>query len=240
LLPDSAGNIIGLSYTQKIADLSSLGGQKNDTIVGDGIVVFDPLGKKVWEWNIFDYADPLQNDTIFYLKNDWSHANALNHAPDGNIIVSFRNLNQIWKIHRSTGDILWKLGINGDFNSNPDYGQFIHQHDVHFDRSGNLMMFDNGMNDRGYSRILSLCFDKYNHKWESVLNLKLDEDHTTYRMGSARFIDDEHILVSSPKRHMQLSIFTIEGEMEWNVSSNKSSYRAIYLEPGILNKKRWF
>ncbi len=46
ILMDSAGLTYGLTYTHKIVDLSSKGGLKNDTIVGDGIVAISPDGDK--------------------------------------------------------------------------------------------------------------------------------------------------------------------------------------------------
>ena len=237
---DEAKNIIGLSYTRKIMDLTSKGGQKNDTVNGDGIIVLNPDGNKIWEWNVFDHAEPLKDDSLLYLKKDWVHANSINFDQDGNFLLSLRNINQIWKIDRTTGDVLWRFGIGGDFLSKSENLRFIHQHDVHINRFGDLMMFDNGLINRGFSRILSFKYNKNLNHWEPVLNIKLDKDHTTFRMGSARFIDNEHILVSSPKRFMQISVINTGGEILWNVMSNKSSYRAIYLEPGILYKRKWF
>lgn len=240
ILMDSAGLTYGLTYTHKIVDLSLKGGLKNDTIMGDGIVVFSHEGERIWDWNIFDHADPLMDDSINYLKEDWSHANTINLDGDGNLLLSFRNLNQIWKISRETGRVVWKVGVHGDFTSHSRELDFIHQHDVHINRFGHLMMFDNGINDRGFSRILSIEFDESKKQWHPVLNIKLDKDHHTFRMGSARYIDDEHILISSPKRHMQISIINEEGNIVWNAVSNKSSYRAIYIDPEIIKHRKWF
>ena len=240
VLMDSSGLTYGLTYNYKLMDLSSMGGLKNDTIMGDGIVAFSPDGKRIWDWDIFDHADPLQDDSINYLKDDWSHANTINLDSDGNILLSFRNLNQIWKIDRITGGVVWKTGIHAEFTSSANELDFIHQHDVHINRYGHLMMFDNGNNERGFSRILSIKLDKSRKQWQPVLNLKLNKDHQTFRMGSARYIDDKHILVGSPKRHMQISIIDEEGKILWNTISDKSSYRAIYINPEIIKHKKWF
>ena len=240
ILRDSSGLTYGLTYNYKEVDLSSMGGLKNDTILGDGIVAFSPEGKRIWDWDIFEHADPLQDDSINYFKDDWSHANTINLDLDGNILLSLRNLNQIWKIDRKTGDVLWKTGTYADFTSPANELDFIHQHDVHINQYGHLMMFDNGNNDRGFSRILSIEFDESKKQWHPVLNIKLDKDHHTFRMGSARYIDDKHILVSSPKRHMQISIIDEEGKILWNTLSDKSSYRAIYINPEIVKHRKWF
>lgn len=240
ILMDSLGLTYGLTYTQKIADLASKGGLKNDTIIGDGVVTFSQEGNKVWEWDIFDHAVPTRDDSINYLKNDWSHANKISLDIDGNLLLSFRNLNQIWKINRETGKVVWKTGINADYTSPSNELDFIHQHDVHINRYGHLMMFDNGNNDRGFSRVLSIKLDKSKKQWQPVLNLKLNKVHQTFRMGSARYIDDKHILVSSPKRHMQISIIDEKGEILWNTVSDKSSFRAIYIDAEFIKHKKWF
>ncbi len=240
ILTDSLGLTYGLTYTYKVLDLTSRGGQEKDTVVGDGIVAFSPEGERIWDWNIFDHADPLEDDSINYLKDDWSHANTINLDADGNILLSFRNFNQIWKIDRESGQVIWKTGIHADFTSAVNELDFIHQHDVHINRKGHLMMFDNGMNDRGFSRILSVKFDESAKLWLPVLNIRLDKDHQTFRMGSARYIGDHHILISSPKRQMQISVIDETGKIVWNALSNKSSYRAIYIDPEIVKHKKWF
>ncbi len=240
ILMDSSGITFGLTYNYKILDLTSKGGQKKDTVMGDGIVAFSPEGKRIWDWNIFDHADPLKDDSINYLKDDWSHANTINLDADGNLILSFRNLNQIWKIDRETGRVVWKVGMHADFTSMVNELDFLHQHDVHINRYGHLMMFDNGINNRGFSRVLSVKLDESKKHWEPVLNIPLDKDHHTFRMGSARYIDDHHILISSPKRQMQISIIDETGKIVWNALSNKSSYRAIYINSDIIRHKKWF
>ncbi len=237
---NSKGQTVVLTYHENILDLSGVGGQKSDTILGDGIVVFDDIGQKAWEWNIFDHADPLRDDSILYLKSDWSHGNSISFDPEGNYLLSLRNLNQVWKIDHQSGEVLWRFGINGDIKPATPEAIFIHQHDVHINRFGDLMMFDNGLHQRGFSRIISFKMDEDKTLWEPVLNLELDQEHTTFRMGSARFIDDQHLLVSSPKRHMKLSIINTKGDIVWSVKSDKSSYRAIYLEREVLDNKRWF
>lgn len=240
VIQDKEGNVIGLSYTRRIMDLTAIGGEKKDTINGDGIVVFNLKGDKIWEWNVFEHVNPLLDDSLIYLKDDWVHANSINFDLDGNFLLSLRNINQIWKVDRINGEILWKLGIGGDFIPDPQIQFFIHQHDVHINRFGDLMMFDNGLNNRGFSRILSLKIDEKQLRCTPVMDIHLDKEHTTFRMGSARFIDNNHILVCSPKRFMQVTIFNTHGDILWNVLSSKSSYRAIYLDPEILHHHRWF
>ncbi len=70
------------------------------------------------------------------VANDWLHGNSLYHAADGSILLSMRHQDWIDKIDYNngagTGNVLWTLGLGGDFtiNSTDPYPWFSHQHDV--------------------------------------------------------------------------------------------------------------
>jgi hypothetical protein len=101
-------------------------------------------------------------------------------------------------------------------------------------------MFDNGNHKRGYSRILALDLDEQNKICVPVFDIKLSKLQTTYRMGSVRMIDDEHMLVCSPKKILYLSIYNTKGEMVWEMSGTKDSYKAFYLSRELIENERWF
>jgi len=230
---------IGLTYTKKIADLSHLGGSKKDTIHADGMVVMDNDGKKIWEWNIFDFVDPLKEDSIMKWKHDWGHANSIAYDRDDNYLISFRNFSQIWKVNSRNGEIIWRLGRKGDFEiQGTDW--FISQHDVHLNPEGNLLMFDNGNAKRGYSRVLAFELDEKNFRVHPAWEIVLDPSQTTYRMGSAQMVDKNHVLVCSPKKMLTLSIINTSGETVWKVTGSKDSYKAYYISRERIENKKWF
>jgi len=87
------------------------------------------------------------------IANDWLHGNAAELAPDGSILMSLRHQDWIIKIDYNngagTGNILWRLGLDGDFSIVGDPGDtypwFSHQHDPEWDfGSSYLSVFDNG------------------------------------------------------------------------------------------------
>ncbi len=239
LFKNKQSQYIGLTYTEKIMDLSQAGGTPKDTIHADGMVVMDSLGKKVWEWDIFDFADPLADDSLLKRKQDWCHANSIAYDKDGNYLVSFRNFSQIWKIDANNGRVIWKLGQNGDFTLE-EGDWFISQHDAHIDPNGHLIMFDNGNFHRGYSRILSLDLNEQKFTCSPVIDFILDDSQTTFRMGSVHMVDNEHILVCSPKKLLTLSILNVNGETVWKVSSSRDSYKAFIIPKEKIENKRWF
>jgi arylsulfate sulfotransferase len=86
------------------------------TVLGDVVVDIDPSENVVWAWSAFDYLDV--NRHIFGLP-DWTHSNALIYTADGNLLLSMRSQSWILKLDYAngtgSGNILWKLGEDGDF-----------------------------------------------------------------------------------------------------------------------------
>jgi arylsulfotransferase ASST len=93
-------------------------------------------GRTVWEWRSWEHLDPAK-DTITEIQGDrseWTHGNALMELPDGDLLVSFREISTIIKIERRTGEIVWKLGappLSGQHAPTPL-------------PNGNILIFDNG------------------------------------------------------------------------------------------------
>jgi len=117
LLPLANGHLIVLTNFTK--DLTDLDGHPGTTpVLGDGIVDLDQNWNPVWAWNGFDHLDV--NRHLNGLP-DWTHSNALVYsAEDGNLILSMRHQSWVLKIDYNNGagagDILWKLGYQGDFS----------------------------------------------------------------------------------------------------------------------------
>ncbi len=156
ILPD--GNIIFLS-----------GSMLSDPVYGlmraDHIRVTDRAGTLRWDWSLHEH-DPAGNPRapgectpIMPLPwVEWSHCNAVTFVPDagwsegealnGEVYLSCRHFNRIYKIAYPSGDIQWVLGDNGDFGD----GLFSQAHDPEIsfsmddegDRVTNIMLFDNG------------------------------------------------------------------------------------------------
>jgi arylsulfate sulfotransferase len=85
-------------------------------VLGDALIDIDPDGNVTWAWNGFDHLDVNRHPMAF---PDWTHSNAIVYLPDGNLIVSMRHQSWILKIDYAngtgSGDILWRLGNEGDF-----------------------------------------------------------------------------------------------------------------------------
>jgi hypothetical protein len=89
---------------------------------------------------------------------DSVHANAIELDTDGHLIVSARNTSALYKVDRSTGNILWRLGgKKSDFKMG-DGATFGLQHDPRRHADGTLSVFDDGT--AGPSRGIVLNVDE--------------------------------------------------------------------------------
>ncbi len=229
ILKDKDDNILSLTRKNQVFDLSSLGGSASDTIKGDGIIVFNSAGEKIWEWDIFDRTDPLKDPDILRSKEDWSHANSISIDVDGHYLVSFRHFNQIWKVHSETGEVLWKLGKNGDFAMQPDQ-YFYLQHAAHINASGELMLFDNGGPGRMISRAISYRIDPDTKQVRTgKVNVFLPKSLFSFKQGSAYLIDEDKVLICSSIKK-SIIITDLEANILWHLKLSESVYRANYIE----------
>ena len=116
VVPLDNGHLIVLTnFTKAFTDLPGYPGTTQ--VFGDGVIDLDQNWNPVWAWNSFDYLDV--NRHLFGLP-DWTHSNALVYSPgDGNILLSMRHQSWVLKIDydngAGTGNLLWRLGYQGDF-----------------------------------------------------------------------------------------------------------------------------
>lgn len=147
-------------------DLSPIGGPENGTVV-EGIVqeIDIETGRVLLDWRALDHvglreshetasSDPA--DTF-----DHFHVNSVDIDHDGNLLVSARHTDTIYKIDRRTGEVIWRLGgKRSDFTLGPG-AYFSSQHDARRQADGTITLFDNGdpPKVRESSRALTLRLD---------------------------------------------------------------------------------
>jgi arylsulfate sulfotransferase len=232
IIKDEKGRILSLTRNMKLFDLTEFGGVKNDTIFGDGILVLDSVGNKLWEWDIYEHEDPLQDKNIEKMKKDWSHGNALAIDLDGNYLVSFRNFHQIWKINSNSGTIIWKLGLAGDFNLD-EKDLFYSQHSVFINKFEELMLFDNGLPEIR-SRALSFMIGKDGKAEVGRYDVALPPRLYSFKEGSAYLITEDKILFCSTRNNV-IAVTDNQGNILWELYSPEPFYRAYYLDEGVFN-----
>ncbi|MFN3781092.1 MAG: arylsulfotransferase family protein, partial [Candidatus Kapaibacteriota bacterium] len=67
----------------------------------------------VWEWNALEHFSILDATEDITLESNYIrpfHINSIELLSDGNLLISCRHLDEITKINRSTGEIVWRMG----------------------------------------------------------------------------------------------------------------------------------
>ncbi len=186
------GNIVILVGEGRVIDKTSVGGPADAIVVADGFVEMTPEGDLVQYWTPFDHFDPVASenfgsfwDPIFGEKaEDWQHANSLSQDVDGHYLFSFNAFDQIVKIHRETGEIIWTLGKDGDFTFDPPLSAFAKQHAFHSLGTNRYLVFDN-QGGKTFSRASEFVLDLENKIAHQVFVQDADSTLITGIVGSA-------------------------------------------------------
>ncbi|WP_249011728.1 arylsulfotransferase family protein [Conexibacter sp. DBS9H8] len=105
-------------------------------------------GLVLYQWDALDHLNP--NGSYLYGPKvpgriqDPFHINSISFAPDGDPVISMRNMSAMYKIDPTTGAILWELGgRHSSFKMGPGTVTAF-QHDLVVNPGGALTIFDDG------------------------------------------------------------------------------------------------
>ena len=179
-------------------DLSSRGGAVDGTVnwtvlqhVGaDGGVTFE-----------FDTSEHFSLDDIDPAVIDGAdavnitHGNSIEFDADGNILLSFRNLNEVTKVDVTTGEVLWRLGgLASQFVIDDPTRSFAGQHGVRLVEPGVVQLLDNGK--AAPSRLVRYLIDEQGLTAGRVLEYAHESDAFTLVGGSTDVLAGDRALVS--------------------------------------------
>ena len=84
------------------------GSEINGEIYADYLLEMTTRGEVVWEWRSWEHLD-FETEVITQQDHraEWTHGNTVAELPDGNLVVSFRNICTVAIIDRRSGDITW-------------------------------------------------------------------------------------------------------------------------------------
>lgn len=200
LLSDT--HYIVMAYFEKAVNNISADAVPNCRVVAP-IIQEVENGKVIWEWDGTNepelYTTSVENNDYQngILPQDYAHLNSIFIDPkDNNVVLSFRNLNQVVKIDRKTSKILWRLGgKNSDFAMTTEQ-KFLRQHDAHFEEDGKTMiLFDNGdAKERPFTRIVEFTLDEKNKTITKYQSMYLPDRSFTQYMGSVIKTDSSYFI----------------------------------------------
>jgi arylsulfotransferase ASST len=193
-------------YHRVPVDLTPVGGPVQGK-VWDGIVqeLDIPTGRVLFEWHSYpeigikeSYArSPKRSRGVKALPYDYFHLNSIDVDTDGNLLISGRNTHAVYKVDRSTGKVMWRLGgKQSDFALGPG-ARFAWQHDARRQRDGTITIFDNGAAPpvEKFSRVLVLRADTKTKKVTLVRSYRHPKKLLAPFEGNAQFLPDGHVFV---------------------------------------------
>ena len=194
------GHIIMESYDPQMVDMSRVaeGGDPNATVIGLVIQELDEHKNLLFEWRSWDHfkiTDSYNN--LLSSVVDYVHCNSLDADTDSTLIFSSRDMNEITKINRLTGEIIWRLGgKNNEFIYHNDTRGFSAQHSVMKQKDGSLTLFDNGNGSEPiYSRGIEYHLDEINKVVTLTKEYRHNPDIFAYVTGNLQRLDNGNTFI---------------------------------------------
>jgi len=225
---------------------------------GDALVDLDETFTPVWVWSAFDVLDlhrhPFEWDDPHY---DWTHANAVQATPDGNLLLSVRNQSWVLKLDYAggtgTGNILWTLGFQGSFhlqNGGPGDWFFAQHYPFILETSDGsitrLAVVDNGnyrvaSDPPPYSRAIIMNLDETNQKATVEWQYPVSPNYFSYWGGNVVQLANGNVEICmsdpSPKGSTVVEVSYDRKQVVWRMEISPPqayrSYRIPSLYPGV-------
>ncbi len=230
---------IVLGTEERTFDMSNVvpGGDPEAILIGAVVQEFDRYGRKTFDWRSLDHisVDETTSDIDLLSKRiDYIHVNSVSEDVDGNFLISCRNTDQIIKVSRSTGDVLWRLGgssakrtditiLNDDVDG---FVGFSHQHSAIRARNGELLLFDNGvMRPDPFSRAVGYRIDETRKTAEKTWEFMPTERQFAPTMGSVQELEDGHIIVGWGST--QTGLLATEVDRSGTIHAEVRAYRQV-------------
>jgi hypothetical protein len=199
MLPN--GHSLMIAYDPQEVDMSGIveGGDPHATVIGLIVQELDSSKNVVFQWRSWDHI-PITDSAVNLTRPrvDYVHGNAVELDFDGHILVSSRHLDEVTKIDRSTGEIIWRMGGKANqFTLAGDTQWFSHQHDIRRLPGGDITLWDNGnSNTPRRSRPVEYALDEANKVATRVWEYRDPAGRFGSAMGSAQRLPNGNTFMS--------------------------------------------
>lgn len=246
-LPD--GNFLLISSeTREDVDLTEYGGTEHENVEEGVVQEVSPSGNLLWSWSTKGHiglaetgrwwptalATPQPRDII--------HMNAIEPAGENAILVSVRHTDAVYKVDKTTGEIIWKLGgtwtpkslkvLNDPEGAYPFGGQ----HDVRLLPDGTITVHDNNTGFSSPPRAVRYEIDEANKTATLVEQVTDPLVPSSFCCGSARRSADGSWLMSWGANSL-VAEYDAAGQTNFRLKFGGTlfSYRAVPVEDGVLS-----
>jgi hypothetical protein len=249
-----------LSYTTATANLTSIGGPADQTVINGVVQEIDiATGKVLFQWNSEDHVPFSQSEQPLPASAstpwDWFHINAVKLDTDGHLLIDARDTWTTYKVNRFSGKIIWQLGgKDSSFALKAAPGHvldsaneiFAWQHDPEAIGHHVYTFFDNESSGNpllAYSRAVTVKLNAFSHVATLVASDDQPEGLSAASQGNAQTTRDGDLFVGWGALPY-FSEFNPAGQLIFNAEfpTGVNTYRA-YLLPwhehgGVSHQRR--
>jgi Arylsulfotransferase (ASST) len=237
-----------LSYTTATANLTSIGGPADQTVI-DGVVqeIDIATGKLLFQWSSQEHVPYSQSEQPLPASPstpwDWFHINAVKLGTDGNLLIDARDTWTTYDVSPSSGKTIWQLGGKASsFTLQAAPGQtldsageiFAWQHDPEALGDGVYTFFDNESSGTPLlptSRVVTVRLNPRTHVATLVASDDQPEGLAAASQGNAQTTGQGNLFVGWGALPY-FSEFSRFGQLLFNAEfpAGVNTYRA-YLQP---------
>lgn len=202
-------------------NLLAHGGRPDALVTGTAVQHLDPSGALLFEWSAFDHfaITDLDSASRTGAMVNWTHGNAIAFDADGNLLVSFRSLNEITSIDLVSGAVRWRMGgLANQFALQVGSIPFVGQHGVRVLGPGQLLFLDN-RGAVGDSRAVRYDFDEGLLTAREVASFHGSPPVTALLGGSTQPLGQGRVLVAYGNAN-RVQEYDASGAVVWEIYGN--------------------
>ena len=240
LIAESDGAYWIMCDETRTMDLTALGGVASARVQGTVVQHVSGSGALLFQWSPFDHfaLTDLDSASRAGLSVNWTHGNALDLDVDGNLVVSFRSLNELTKIDTHTGAVLWRMGgRRNQFTFESDVPPaFVSQHGLRISGPGRLVLLDNLGNATG-SRGERYTYDESARRARRVAAYESIPAVTAPLGGATQTLPGDRVLIAYGNGG-RVEEYDASGRVVWRIEGSPGyiyraqRIRSLY-QPGI-------
>lgn len=237
----SNGYALLMSYDPQIVNMRNIIPNGDTAAIVTGLIIqeIDANKNVVFQWRSWDHFDiaGARHEDLSAHTVDYVHGNAIELDNDGNILISSRHLDEITKINRSTGAIIWRMGgASNEFAFPNDSLGFSYQHAIHRLPNGNVLLYDNGnfrntsdtdvdpWERSAYSRAVEYHLDEDHRIATLVWEYRRSPDIYGYAMGNAERLSNGNTLICWGAINPNVTEVTPNGDIVFEMSLPRGFY----------------
>jgi hypothetical protein len=236
--------LVGSKVARRHVDTSAYGGSSDATVLNTELQQVSPDGQLVWDWKSHNHISLAETGRFWPWaidhRYDIEHWNSI--EPAGNsVIASFRHLDAVYKIRKSTGEIAWKLGGTRtprslQVRNDPRNYTLGAQHDARLLSDGTLTVFDNRTNlPNKKPRAARFRIDAKEGTATLLQSISDPDVPTSYCCGSARRLANGHWLISWGSNNNPIGGYKPNGKRTFLLRfASRHSSRAQPVRAGVL------